>query len=119
MVDRSASRWQRRRTLSEDVRRRCAITLTEAARQDPLPWASPRSRSGTEKAETRPTDGQVIQRAVQDNVQRAVQDDVPPSDEAAEQGEAAASTRPSPQQVADRVYQLMCEDLRLERERKG
>ena len=111
MDDRSTSHWQRRRTLSDDVRRRRAVTVTEAARQAPLPWVQPRGRSEPGEARTHPTDGQVIQ--------RAVQDDAPGDDRTTEQGEAAASTQPSPQQVADRVYQLMCEDLRLERERKG
>jgi hypothetical protein len=111
MGDRSISRWQRRRTLSDDVRHRRAVTVTEAARQAPLPWARPRGRSGPGEAETGTADSPVIRRAVQDNV--------PGDDRTTEEGEGPASTGPSPQQVADRVYQLMCEDLRLERERKG
>lgn len=36
-----------------------------------------------------------------------------------EQGPGDAGTRLSPEQVADRVYELICQDLHVERERIG
>lgn len=45
-----------------------------------------------------------------------------PSPGVTEMGAAAIereTTSPSPEEVADRVYQLLCQDLRWERERRG
>lgn len=35
------------------------------------------------------------------------------------QARGAQPQRPTAQEIADRVYELFCEDLRLERERRG
>lgn len=42
-----------------------------------------------------------------------------PASEGPEGEPGGVQNRPTAQQVADRVYELLCQDLRLERERRG
>lgn len=104
MSDRSTHRRRdspgRQRHLSDDVRQRVAIT----ARRLPLarPVAEAAEPIGTAAvASTKP----VIVQAQRDSGQTG--------------DKASVDTYPSPQQIADRVYELMRQDLHLERERGG
>ena len=95
-----------RRYLSDDVHRRAAIRAAKSGTNAPLPLAQPEIEVaklvGAEPAApVQPAMVQAQKGEGQDKV-----NDQP-------------GTRPNPQQIADRVYQLMCQDLRLERERKG
>jgi len=93
-----------RRYLSDDVQHRVAVALTKSASHASLPLAQPPA----EIAEPVSPEPAVSLEAVLVQTRK---------DEG--QDEVSGHPRPSPQQIADRVYQLMRQDLRLERERKG
>jgi len=117
MVKGRSSLIQRRRALlSDDVRQRMAIGRLGSASETPLPLErrAPGSPPQGAAAEAASTGSAVVQKA---------------GDGAGSPGSARGSTpdgseggegttaRPSAEQVADRVYELMRQDLRLERER--
>jgi len=74
-------------------------------------WTMPRRLSDDVQAQ--PADGST-EAAGADRVQRAAEPGQP-----AEGAEQSGSLRPTAEQVADRVYELLLQDLRLENERLG
>ena len=94
----------RRRYLSDDVQRRVAVSATKLAAHAPLPLAQPLAEIAEPVS---PGPAVSLEAALVQTQKDKGQDEV------------SDHPRPSPQQIADRVYQLMRQDLRLERERKG
>jgi len=105
--DLSAARWRRRRYLSDDVRQRTTVTSAIRGDEASLPLAQPPARtSGMAATQMELAAAPAIVQPQRD-------------EESGDETRAPASASPSPQQVADRVYQLLREDLRLDRERIG
>ena len=110
MCDRSAHGRRflqvNRRFLSDDVHQRVAVSVAKSSTDTPLPLAQPeKEMAELVSVEPAPPAQPAMVQALRAEGQ----------DEADEH----ARPRPNPQQIADRVYQFMRQDLRLERERKG
>ena len=89
--------------LAETVRRRTSAEPLHVSDRAQLPLVHPISQSGPVQAQ-----------AEQEQAPGAA----PGRDQADARAEPAPE-QPSPEQVADRVYELLLQDLRIERERLG
>ena len=117
MTERPTFPQRRHSHLSDDVRRRVAIHRMRSAAETPLPLEQPRSES----AERRAADALAAGPAIVQKAEDAPASGPSPGSSDQNNNEAGRGTtdRPDPEQVADRVYELMRQDLRLERERIG
>jgi hypothetical protein len=95
-----------RRHLSDDVRQRTAVRVAKSVTNTPLPLAGP------EVETTKPMEAELGGSSEPALVQTR-------RDEGQDKAQDRPGTRPNLQQLADRVYQLMRQDLHLERERRG
>jgi hypothetical protein len=100
----------RPRYLSDDVRQHVAIGTMRSVSRASLPLA----RAPEPPPATQPTSADPASVQAQRDEGEAGGED-----QGAERPGGSTGARPSPQQVANRVYQLLRQDLRIERERVG
>jgi hypothetical protein len=100
-----------RRSLARDVQERGISRPMRSVSDAPLPLAK---RSGPDSSPLATVQAQVDDETGPSQGTAAGSETVEPTEP--DQGAAA---QPSPEQVADRVYDLLKRDLRLERERQG
>ena len=117
MTKRSTFPRRRRPFLSDDVQRRVAIHRMRSAGQTQLPFEGPRRQAVERRAADALAAGPAT---VQETEDAAASLPSPGSrDQSSSETGGGSTDRPNAEQIADRVYELMRQDLRLERERIG